>query len=334
MTTTPEPVGDPAGSAEPRPRMIIDCDPGHDDAVALVVAAHLADVRGVVTVAGNADIDRTTRNALVMRDLIGLDAPVHRGCVRPLLVEPSPAAFVHGESGLDGADLPEPTTPLDGTDGVEFIIETCRAEEGTWLVPVGPLTDIGLAFRLAPDLPGCIAGVSLMGGGSFGNRSPAAEFNIWADPEAAAVVFDAFDPSTPGAAAGELIMAGLDVTHRFQVTPERIAAMREVPGQLTGLLVGLFEFFTETYLARHDDGALRGAALHDPLAVLAITHPHLFTSHRRHVVIETRGEHTAGMTVIDERDLRERAEPNCSILTDVDADAAFALVLAAASACP
>jgi inosine-uridine nucleoside N-ribohydrolase len=323
-----------AASPRPRPKILIDCDPGHDDAVAIVTAAHFADVRGIVTVAGNAPLDRTTRNALIMRDLIGLDAPVHSGCARPIVAPPRDAAFVHGVSGLDGADLPAPTTPLDGTDGVAFIIETCREEEGLWLVPVGPLTNIGLAFRQAPDLPGRIAGVSLMGGGSFGNRSAVAEFNIWADPEAAAIVFDAFDPSTPGAPAGPLVMAGLDVTHRFQVTPERIEQTRTLPGQLAQIFADLFEFFSGTYIERHSPGAMRGAALHDPLAVLAITHPDLFERRHRHVTIETKGEFTAGMTVIDERLLIERAAPNCDVLVDVDSTRAFELVLEAIAACP
>ena len=184
MSASSSPTTVDAGPAV-RPGIILDCDPGHDDAVAIITAAHFADVRGVVTVAGNAPLERTTHNALVMRDLIGLDAPVHAGCERPLVAEPRPAAFVHGESGLDGADLPAPITPLDGRDGVEFIVETCRAEEGLWLVPTGPLTNIAMALRLDPSLVQRIAGVSLMGGGSFGNRTAVAEFNIWADPEAA-----------------------------------------------------------------------------------------------------------------------------------------------------
>lgn len=316
----------------PRPRVILDCDPGHDDAVAIITAAHFADVRGITTVAGNAPLVRTTHNALVMRDLVGLDAPVHSGCARPLVAPPRDAGFIHGESGLDGADLPAPVTALDGTDAVEFIIETCRGEEGLWLIPTGPLTNIGLAFRQAPDLPRRLAGVSIMGGGSFGNRSAAAEYNIWCDPEAAAIVFDAFDPASGSIAAGPLVMAGLDVTHQFQVTPERIERTRQVPGHLAEVLTGLFEFFSNAYIARHDDGALRGAALHDPLAVLAVTHPHLFERNRRHVAIETRGEHTVGMTVIDERHLLERATPNCDVLVGVDADTAFALIVDAITA--
>ena len=227
-----------------RPRMIIDCDPGHDDAVAIITAAHIADIVGIVTVGGNVDIDLTTHNALVMRDLVGIEAPVHQGSRHPIVAKPRHAAAIHGVSGLDGANLPSPITPLDGTDGVEFIIETCRSEEGLWLVPTGPLTNIGMAFRLAPDLAERIAGVSLMGGGSFGNRSAVAEFNLWADPHAASIVFDTYDSSTPGSAAGRLIMAGLDVTHRFQVTPERIERTRAIPGRLAEILAGLFDFFS------------------------------------------------------------------------------------------
>lgn len=310
-----------------KPRIILDCDPGHDDAVAIAVAAHVTDLRGIVTVGGNADLDRTTRNALVVRDLVGVETPVHRGTERPFIAESTYSPSVHGESGLDGADLPDPVTPLDGTDGVAFIIETCRAEEGLWLVPTGPLTNIALALRQAPDIAQRIAGVSLMGGGRFGNRSAVAEFNIWADPHAAAIVFDTFDPAKSTSAPGTLIMAGLHVTHRFQLTPERIAMTRAVASPFAESLGGLFEFFSGTYLDRHDEGAMDGAALHDPLAVLAVSHPQLFERERRHVVVETVGQHTMGMTVIDDRVLRERPEPNCDVLVDVDDDAAFDLVI-------
>lgn len=307
-----------------RPKMIIDCDPGHDDAVAIVTAAHFADVRGIVTVAGNAPLDRTTHNALVMRDLLELDAPVHSGASRPLIAPARDAGFVHGESGLDGAELPEPTTPLDSDDGVGFIIDTCRAEDDVWLVPMGPLTNIALALRQAPDLVDRVAGISLMGGGSFGNRTAAAEFNIWADPEAAAIVF--------GSQVRPLVMAGLDVTHQFQVTRERIEQTRALPGRVASILADLFDFFSGTYLQRHDIGSIGGAALHDPLAVLAVTHPALFEREQRHVVVETKGEHTAGMTVIDGRALIERDTANCDVLTEVDHQAAFALVLEAIEA--
>ncbi len=313
-------LGDMSANAPDRPRILLDCDPGHDDVVAIIVANHAADLVGITTVAGNAPLDRTTYNACVMRDLLGLAAPVHSGAARPLLAPPLTATFVHGESGLDGADLPAPTREVDSTDAVGFIIETCRATEGTWLVPTGPLTNIALALRAAPDLVDRIAGISLMGGGTFGNRDVMSEFNIWADPDAAAIVFDCGAPLT---------MAGLDVTHQFLVTHDRIsdvdAIAAEFGSKFAAVLADLFRFFADNYISRHDD--LAGAPMHDPLAVMAITHPHLFESSRRHVAVETRGELTRGMTVIDRRQIRPRPEPNCTVLESVDAAGAWQLVV-------
>jgi inosine-uridine nucleoside N-ribohydrolase len=297
--------------------IILDCDPGHDDAIAIVVAARHADVLGITTVAGNAPLERTTHNALVMRELLGIDVPVHSGAERPLLAELVPATMVHGESGLDGAELPTPSRHVDGRDAVEFIIETCRRVEGAWIVPVGPLTNIALALRTAPDLAGRIAGISLMGGGTFGNRSAVAEFNIWADPEAAAAVFDY---------GGPLVMAGLDVTHQLIATAERIELVRGLPGRLAATLADLLTFFSGTYRARHG-GALPGAPMHDPCAVLALTHPDLFVRAHRHVAVETSGALTRGMTVIDWRTLIERPAANCDVLTETDSDAAFTIIL-------
>jgi inosine-uridine nucleoside N-ribohydrolase len=301
-----------------RPRIVLDCDPGHDDAVAIIAAARYADLVGITTVGGNAPLERTTYNARVMRDLLGIDVPIHAGCARPLVLEPVSGDHIHGVSGLDGTDLPPPTTPLDGDDGVAFIIDTCRATEGLWLVPTGPLTNIACSLRDAPDIADRVAGISLMGGGSFGNRTAAAEYNIWADPHAAEIVFGY---------GGRLVMAGLDVTYQFQATPERIAAVRSLSGRLAEVLGDLFEFFSGSYLRRHDPGALRGAAVHDPLAVLAVTHPDLFDRIERHVAIETEGALTRGMTVIDQRKLIERPPPNTEVLVGVDDTAAFALVL-------
>jgi inosine-uridine nucleoside N-ribohydrolase len=303
------------------PRVLLDCDPGHDDAMAIIAAARYADLVGITTVGGNAPLERTTYNALVMRDLLDLDVPVHAGSPQPLLGPvghgAAHSAAVHGESGLDGADLPAPTTPLDGDDAVGFIIDTCRTVDDVWLVPVGPLTNIALALRTAPDIVDRIAGISLMGGGTFGNRTPTGEFNVWADPEAAAIVFGY---------GGPLVMAGLDVTHQFQATPERIATIAAVPGALAAVLADLLSFFSDNYRSRHDPGSMRGAAVHDPLAVLALTNPELFGRAARHVAVETQGELTRGMTVIDQRAITARAAPNCDVLTAVDADRAFALL--------
>jgi inosine-uridine nucleoside N-ribohydrolase len=314
--------------------VVLDCDPGHDDAVAIVVAARHTDLLGITTVAGNAPLERTTYNARVMRDLLGVDVEVHSGADRPIVAPPRHAGHVHGASGLDGADLPPPTRPLDGHDAVGFIVDTCRRTEGVWLVPVGPLTNVALALRAAPDLAGRLGGISLMGGGTFGNRSAVAEFNIWADPEAAAVVFDAGVP---------LVMTGLDATHSFLTTPATIARVRAIGSPLARVLADLFVFFAGTYTARYPH--LTGAAVHDPLAVLAITHPDLLARVARHVTIETVGTETRGMTVIDRRGLAaeqgveqameqamEQAQVNCDVVEGVDADAAWDVVIDAIAA--
>lgn len=298
-----------------RPRIILDCDPGHDDVVAIVVASRHTDPVGITTVAGNAPLDRTTYNACMMRDTLDLGCGVHSGAERPLVAEPKFAGFVHGESGLGGADLPEPKGGPDSDDAVEFIVDSCRVEEGLWLVPTGPLTNIALALRAAPDLASRIAGISLMGGGTFGNRTPMAEFNVWADPEAAHVVFDCGAPIT---------MAGLDVTHQFLVTHPRIDEVAAIGLPFADLIADLFRFFTDNYIGRHD--GIEGAALHDPLAVMALTHPELFGGTDRHVAIETKGELTAGMTVIDRRLISDRASPNVHVLEHVDADGAWRVV--------
>jgi inosine-uridine nucleoside N-ribohydrolase len=295
--------------------IILDCDPGHDDAIAMVVAARHTDLLGITTVAGNAPLESTTKNAIILRDLLGIDVEVHAGATRPLIAPARHAGYVHGESGLDGANLPAPSGPPTSRDAVGFIIDTVRNHDGVWLVPTGPFTNVALALRSAPDIAARLAGISFMGGGLFGNRTPTAEFNVWADPEAAAIVLSY---------GGPLVMAGLDVTHQFQATAERINEIRALPGRLALVLADLLQFFSGTYMSRHDD--MRGAAVHDPCAVLALTHPELFIRAFSNVVVETAGEFTRGMTVIDQRALIERPEPNCDRLTVIDADAAWAIV--------
>ncbi len=299
-------------------QMIIDCDPGHDDAMALVVAARHADLLGVTTVAGNAPLSSTTRNARVILDLIGSTVPLHEGAERPLIAPPPGLQKAHGESGLDGADLPEPSRPADSANAIEFIIETCRATEGVWLVPIGPLTNIALALRGAPDLARRIAGISLMGGGTFGNKTAAAEFNIWADPEAAAIVFGY---------GGPLKMSGLDVTHQLQASPPRIDAVRKIGGSLANTLADLLAFYSAAYVRHHSE--MFGAAVHDPCAVMALTHPDLFTIRSQSVQIETSGEHTRGMTLIDLRPFSNPKSANCDVVWKVDDEGAFAVIIEA-----
>ena len=284
----------------------------------MVVAARHTELLGITTVAGNAPLDATTRNAIIMRDLLELECPVHSGANRPLTRPPRHAEYVHGKSGMDGAHLPEPSGPPASHDAVGFIIDSCRAREGVWLVPTGPLTNIALALRAAPDLAGRIAGISLMGGGTFGNSTAAAEFNLWCDPEAADMVFSY---------GGPLIMSGLNLTHQFQALPERVETVRALPGRLAAVLADLFDFFSGTYRSRHHH--IEGAPMHDPCTVMALTHPQLFTRRLAHVEIEIHGRLTAGMTVIDQRDLKEVPDANCDWLTGIDVAAGWQVIVEA-----
>ena len=304
-------------------KVLVDCDPGHDDAFAIIVATKFADVLGVTTVAGNAPLSLTTKNARIILDICGSNVPLHSGAGRPLVAEPIHAAYIHGESGMDGANFAEPSRPADGTDAVHFIIDTVRANRGFWLVPTGPLTNIALALRVAPDLVDNISGISLMGGGRFGNRTAMAEFNIWCDPEAAAAVFDS---------GAKIVMSGLHLTHQIMATPARIVMVRNAHAVIGPKLAGLLEFFSKMYKSLHDD--FEGAPLHDVCAVLALTHPQFFGSSERHVAVEIDGAITRGMTVIDDRHVSSRTTANTTVLETIDSDAAFGVIIEAIRACP
>jgi inosine-uridine nucleoside N-ribohydrolase len=307
----------------PNKKIILDCDPGHDDAFALIVAAKFTNLLGVTTVAGNAPLELTTRNARIILDLCGSGAALHSGADKPLVQPPVFADYVHGKSGMDGAVLPEPSRPADSTHAIDFIIDTVRSNDDVWLVPTGPLTNIALALTRAPDLVRRLAGISLMGGGRLGNRTPTAEFNIWLDPEAAATVFECGAP---------IVMAGLDLTHEFQASPERIALIERSHANVGPILAGLLRFFSGTYINRHH--GFVGAAMHDVCSVLALSHPTLFTTSQKYVAVDLHGNQTRGMTVIDDRQLVDKPSANVTILETIDADAGFAVIAQATAACP
>lgn len=299
-----------------RPKIILDCDPGHDDAVAILLAHRHCDVLGITTVSGNAPLGYTTENALLMCQMAGLDTPVHAGADRPLLVPARHAPRAHGETGLDGPPRPRLERAVAGRDAVAFIIETVRAVDEVWLVPIGPLTNIALAIRQASDIVGRVAGISLMGGATGpGNVTATAEFNIWADPHAAKVVFES--------GVGLLRMAGLHLTHQLCVSPQMIEGLRSASGAVPEFVAGLFDFYLAGYAER---AGLKAAPLHDPCAVMAITHPELFEFSARHVAVETEGSLTVGMTVVDERPGADNA-PNCEVADRIKAAAAMSLVL-------
>ena len=301
-----------------RPKIILDCDPGHDDAMAILLAARECDVLAITTVSGNAPLSLTTANALLMCQLAGLDIPVHSGADRPLLVPAAHAPRAHGATGLDGPPRPDVHLAAASADAIGCIIETVRTHDDVWLVPVGPLTNIALALRQAPDIVERLAGISLMGGAvGAGNVTPTAEFNIWADPHAAQIVF--------ACGARVLRMAGLNLTRQLCVGPDVIAALRAEGGTVPTFMAALLDFYLAAYRER---AGLDAAPMHDPCAVLAVTRPDLFAFGARHVDVETEGKLTRGMTVVDERPSSD-ATPNCEVADAIDAPAALELIVEA-----
>lgn len=302
-----------------RPPIILDCDPGHDDALAILLAAQHAELLGVTTVSGNAPLTATTRNALLTLQLGDIDAPVHAGAAAPLVGEARYAPDIHGESGLSGPTLPGLRREPASDDAVRFIVDTVRGTDDPWLVAVGPLTNVALALQEAPDIATKLAGISIMGGSAGpGNRTPTAEFNIWADPEAAKVVFSS---------GAKLIMCGLNLTHQFTLYEPDVAHIRSLGGPVPTFVADLLDFYGHAY-ADAFFGRVE-SPLHDPCAVLAVTHPELLKTAPRHVAIETKGEYTRGMTVVDERGRRARDAdlPNAEVAYSIDRDAALSLLI-------
>ncbi|MBO0903191.1 nucleoside hydrolase [Jiella sonneratiae] len=277
-----------------RRAVIFDTDPGQDDAVAILaaLASPELDVLGIATVAGNIPLAHTTRNALKLVELAGRpEVPVHPGCDRPLGRALVTAEHVHGETGLDGPDLPDPTTRPQAMHGADFIIETVRARApGTvTLLTLGPLTNVALAFAKAPDVATRLKELVMMGGGCFegGNITPAAEFNVYVDPQAAAMVFRSGVPIT---------VLPLDVTHQMRSTRARIAAFAAL-GNRSGAAVAAMLGFSE----RFDIGKYGwdGAPLHDPCVTAFVLDPAIFEGRPVNVEVETASELTRGMTVTD-----------------------------------
>ncbi len=298
--------------------VLLDVDPGHDDALALLTAAALPELElvGVTTVAGNQTLEKTTRNARAVLALGQIDVPIARGAKCPLVRPPILAAHIHGESGLDGAELPEPVRPLDPRPAAEFIVDTVRSYPGEiTLVPTGPLTNIALALRLAPDIATRIPRISLMGGAvGEGNTTASAEFNILADPEAAHIVFASGIPIT---------MSGLDLTHQALADTsvlDRLTRMKTAVGRAA---VGWLTFFGDRY---REEAGLPYPPVHDVCAVMAVAHPECIETVPMYVVVETRGEHTIGRTVCDTRK-RRSPPPNVDVGLRLDRERFWTLVL-------
>ncbi len=304
-------------------RIIIDTDPGIDDAVAILLALAAPEelaVLGIVAVAGNLPLAQTERNARQVCELAGRpDLAVHAGCARPLVRPPATAAHIHRDSLGDRLHLPEPAMPLKAQHGVDFLIDTLRADEaGTvTLCALGPLTDIAMALVKAPDIAPRIGELVVMGGAGFeiGNVTPAAEFNIHADPHAAAIVLDSGIP---------IAMIPLDATHQVLSTPPRLAALNALGNRCGPAVAGLLADFDE---ARSGTFGARGRALHDPCVVAYLLCPALFAGREVNVAVETGSPLTLGMTVVDWWGVTGR-RANARFMTTVDADGFYALLTA------
>ncbi|HEY4346211.1 MAG TPA: nucleoside hydrolase [Gaiellaceae bacterium] len=297
--------------------IIIDCDPGHDDAIALLLAAASPELElvGVTTVAGNQTLEKTTLNALKVLELAGMgDVPVAAGASDPLVRVRQVASHVHGESGLDGPDLPAPRASALDQHAVAFIADRIREREGKLtLVPTGPLTNIALLLALEPDArPERIV---LMGGSiGEGNRSPAAEFNIWADPEAARRVFES---------GIEVTMIGLDVTHRAYVTDGETEILRSA-GRVGKIAAELLDFYALWHKKSYPD--LAGSPLHDPVAVAHVIDEALVEVRPAFIEVDCGWEQGRGRTNVDWRGRIESHPPNAIVGVDIDREAFVTLI--------
>jgi len=302
-------------------KIIIDTDPGQDDAVAILLALASPDeleVLGIVTVAGNVSLVQNTRNALKVVELSGRrDTPVYAGCPRPMRHKLVTAEHVHGKSGLDGPDLPDPKIEIQDQHGVDFIVETIMAHPAgsITLCTLGPLTNIATALVKSPEIAPWIKNIVMMGGGCFegGNITPSAEFNIYVDPDAADIVMRSGIP---------IVMASLDVTHQVLSTHKRLAAIKAVGTKAAAAIVEMLSFSERFDLEKYKS---EGAPLHDPCVIAWLLRPDLFTGRDINVEIETSSALTRGMTVADYWHVTDR-QRNVHFLRSVDDDGFYALL--------
>jgi pyrimidine-specific ribonucleoside hydrolase len=288
--------------------VIIDTDPGLDDAIAMLLALAYPEacaVKAVTTVAGNQTIEKVTANAHKILNFAGSRVPVAAGAAKPLERELVLAAKVHGDTGLGDVDLPDPASAAEGAGAQELLLETMGASlEPATIVAIGPETNIASLLRCHPEIKKKIGLISLMGGSiSAGNVTPAAEFNLYVDPEAARTVFTSGIP---------LVMSGLDVTLKAYLTSDEVRSLRG-RGAASRLVADLVGF----YAHRYERLGMPGAAIHDACSVAYLIRPEIFSGEDLHVDVETRGELTRGMTVADRR-RGSKAQPNVRVLVDLD----------------
>ena len=300
--------------------IVLDCDPGHDDALAMILAAHNPHINllAITTVSGNGIIAKVTENALRICALAKINVPVAEGAGNAILGSLPPATDIHGETALDGAPLPKPTFELEKISGVDLIAKVVREHpEKVTLVATGPLTNIALFLKLYPELKGNVAEIVFMGGtASRGNRTPYAEFNIWMDPEAADIVMKSGIPLT---------MCGLDVTHQALVTEPIFAKLEQMGTELSTTVIGLLKFFASTY---NDVFEMPDPPLHDPVAIALIIDRSVVKTRSSNVEIELNGTFTRGATVVDIYN-RNGGTANVEVALELDFDKFWAMMLEA-----
>jgi purine nucleosidase len=301
--------------------IVLDCDPGHDDAVAMLLAAgHDAiDLRAITTVAGNGSLERTTINARRVAALAGLEGvPIAAGAAGPAKGELVTAPDIHGETGLDGYDLPPGELPLDPRPAVDLLADTLLAsDEPVTVVPTGPLTNIAALLEQRPEVRERIREIVLMGGSTDrGNTTPAAEFNIFVDPEAAAAVFESGLPVT---------MIGLNLTHQATATPDVVERIRALGTPASEAVAAWMDFFGSTYQRIYGEFA---PPVHDPCTVALLIDPEVMTTQECFVAVETEGRWTRGMTVVDLHGRLGR-EPNARVAMELDEARFWDLVIGA-----
>ncbi len=301
--------------------IILDCDPGQDDAINLLLAMsspNELEILGITTVAGNVPLALTEINARLMCDIAGRsDIPVYAGCEKPMVRDLITAEHVHGATGINGIEVTEPRHPLQEQHAVDFIVDTLRkaGDSSVTLVPTGPLTNIGTAFTRAPEILPKVKEIVLMGGAmrESGNHSPSAEFNILVDPHAADIVFKSGRPIT---------QVGLDASHQVLSTRERIDRLNEVNNRPAQATVGMIDFFNRHDMAKYN---FLGAPLHDPCTVAYLLKPDIFEGKLCNVTVETESELTMGHTAVDFWHVTDRPK-NSNWIYAVDADAFYELL--------
>lgn len=303
---------------EPPRRLILDVDPGHDDAVAMLLALRWPGVRvlGVIATAGNQTLERTAKNARQVIHLAGSDAPTSLGRDRPILADLVTSAEVHGESGLEGIDL-QGLGPVHELAGADFLVEMVRSSvEPVTLVATGPLTNVAIAFLRDPQLPSLLERLVIMGGGlDTGNVTPVSEFNFRTDPEAAKLVLSAGANPT---------VIGLNVTHQALVMQQDVKTIRELGSPQAEAVASWLEFYGSSYRKWY---GWEGVPIHDACAVLEAVQPGLVESRSFHVTVETGGDLARGQLIADRRPLREGSEPNAQVAVGIDRQAFMELLL-------